>query len=129
MRADRREALVDFLLEAVADEGTTPFPAGVLAGLRSVVRSEAVGYWEWSAQELLEFSLAADEPAVVLPVWDVYPQVRQDDPLPGWGRVGARCPTGHGPGGRWRSPTSSAIASSAAGRYTPRSASRSGCGA
>ncbi|HJZ10129.1 MAG TPA: hypothetical protein VJ283_18730 [Trebonia sp.] len=32
MRADRHEALVDFLLEAVADEGTTPFPANVLAG-------------------------------------------------------------------------------------------------
>jgi len=43
MRADRRDALVDFLLEAVADEGTTPFPADVLAGLRRVVRCEAVG--------------------------------------------------------------------------------------
>ena len=36
MRADRREAVLDFLLEAVADEGTTPFPADVLAGLRWV---------------------------------------------------------------------------------------------
>jgi len=85
MRAERRQALVDFLLEAVADEGTTPFPADVLAGLRRVVRCEAVGHWEWSARELLEFSLAADDPAQVLPVWGVYPQVRQDDPLPGWG--------------------------------------------
>src|SRR6516164_9980104 len=85
MRADRRDALVDFLLEAVADEGTTPFPADVLAGLRRVVRCEAVGHWEWSARELLEFSLAADDPEQVLPVWGVYPQVRQDDPLPGWG--------------------------------------------
>ena len=33
MRADRHEALLDFLLEAVADEGTTPFPANVLAGM------------------------------------------------------------------------------------------------
>src|SRR6516164_488665 len=128
MRAERRQALVDFLLEAVADEGTTPFPADVLAGLRRVVRCEAVGHWEWSARELLEFSLAADDPAQVLPVWGVYPQVRQDDPFPAGGRIGARCRTGTGSGGLWRSPTSSATASSAAGGSTPRSASRWGCG-
>jgi len=98
MRADRRDALVDFLLEAVADEGTTPFPADVLAGLRKVVRCEAVGYWEWSAQELLGFSLAADEPTVILPVWDVYPQVRQDDPLPGWAPRGSPLPHRAWPG-------------------------------
>ena len=92
MRAERRDALVDFPLEAVADEGTTPFPADVLAGLRRVVRCEAVGYWEWSAHELLGFSLAADDPAQVSPVWDVYPQVRQDDPLPGWGPRGSPLP-------------------------------------
>jgi len=92
MAADHREALVEFLLAAVADEGTTPFPAEVLAGLRRVVRSEAVGYWEWSAQALLEFSLGADEPEVILPVWDVYPQVRQHDPLPGWGPRGSPLP-------------------------------------
>ena len=92
MRAERREALVDFLLAAVADEGTTPFPADVLAGLRKVVRCEAVGYWEWSAQELLGFSLTADKPAVILPVWDVYPQVRRDDPLPGWAPRGSPLP-------------------------------------
>ena len=98
MRADRRDALVDFLLEAVADEGTTPFPADVLAGLRKVVRCEAVGYWEWSAQELLGFSLAVDEPTVILPVWDVYPQVRQDDPLPGWAPRGSPLPHRAWPG-------------------------------
>src|SRR5215469_12697582 len=91
MRADH-QALVEFLLEAAADEGTTPFPADVLAGLRRVVRCEAVGYWEWNARELLEFSLAADEPTVILPVWDVYPQVRQDDPLPGWAPRGSPLP-------------------------------------
>jgi DNA-binding CsgD family transcriptional regulator len=83
MRADRREALLDFLLEAVADEGTTPFPADVLAGLRRVARCEAVSYWEWSPLEELEFSLAADDPEPILAVWHAYPQVRQDDPLPG----------------------------------------------
>ena len=92
MRADRRDALLDFLLEAVADEGTTPFPADVLAGLRTVIRCETVAHWEWSAQELLEFSFAAEEPEVILPVWDVYPQVRQDDPLPGWGPRGSPLP-------------------------------------
>jgi DNA-binding CsgD family transcriptional regulator len=84
MRADRHEALLDFLLEAVADEGTTPFPADVLAGMRRVARCESVSYWEWSAQELLESSLAADDPESILLVWRAYPQVRQDDPLPGW---------------------------------------------
>ena len=92
MRADRRDALVDFLLEAVADEGTTPFPADVLNGLRGVVRCETVSYWEWSAHELLKSSLAADDPASSLRVWDAYPQVRQDDPLPGWAPAGSPLP-------------------------------------
>ena len=42
MRAEHREAPVDFPLEAVADEGTTPFPADVLAGLRLPSISAAV---------------------------------------------------------------------------------------
>src|SRR6516164_6707692 len=92
MREERRQALVDFLLEAVADEGTTPFPADVLAGLRSVARCETVCYREWSAQELLAFSLAADEPGLILPVWHVYPQVRQDDPLPAGSLRGSPLP-------------------------------------
>lgn len=94
MRADRRGALLDFLLEAVADEGTTPFPAQVLAGLRRVVRCEAVSYREWSPQELLEFSLAADDPASILPTWDAYPQVRHDDPLAGGTPEGSSLPNG-----------------------------------
>ena len=49
MRAGRYEALLDFLLAAVADEGTTPFPANVLAGLRRVAQCEAVHYREWTA--------------------------------------------------------------------------------
>jgi len=83
MRADRHEALLDFLLEAVADEGTTPFPASVLSRMRRVVRCETVSYHEWSPRELLEFSLAADDPASIRPVWAAYPQVRHDDPLAG----------------------------------------------
>jgi len=92
MHADRREALLDFLLEAVADEGTTPFPAHVLAGLRRVVRCEAVSYMEWSPHELLEFSLAADEPEVIRLVWRAYPQVRHDDPLRGGASDGGPLP-------------------------------------
>jgi DNA-binding CsgD family transcriptional regulator len=91
MRADQH-VLVDFLLDAVADESTTPFPAHILAGLRRVARCETVCYREWSAQEELEFSLAADEPTVVLPVWRAYPQVRQDDPLPGGAPRGSPLP-------------------------------------
>jgi len=48
-----------------------------------VVRCEAVAYREWRPQELLEFSLAADEPEAILRVWGAYPQVLQDDPLGG----------------------------------------------
>jgi DNA-binding CsgD family transcriptional regulator len=92
MRADRREALLDFLLEAVADEGTTPFPANVLAGMRRVVRCEAVSYREWSPQQLLESSLAADDPASISPVWRAYPQVRKDDPLAGGAPHGSSLP-------------------------------------
>jgi DNA-binding CsgD family transcriptional regulator len=83
MRADRYEALLDFLLEAVSVEGATPFPRQVLAGLRRVVRCDAVSYREWSPQEQLESWLAADEPEEILRVWSAYPQVRHDDPLRG----------------------------------------------
>lgn len=48
-----------------------------------MIRCDAVSYMEWSPQDLLEFSLTADDPASILPVWDVYPQVRNDDPLAG----------------------------------------------
>lgn len=83
MRAGRREALLDFLLEAIAVEGTMPFPVQVLAGLRRVVRCDAVSYREWSLQEQLDSSLAADEPEVIRRVWRAYLQVRHDDPLRG----------------------------------------------
>ena len=92
MRADRHEALVDFLLEAVADEGTTPFSANVLAGMRRVVRCEAVTYLEWGPQEMLECSLAADDPASIFPSWRAYPHVRRDDPLAGGAPGGSSLP-------------------------------------
>ena len=92
MRADRREAVLDFLLDAVADEGTAPFPVHVLAGLRRVVPCAAIAYLEWSPRELLEFSLAADDPATILQIWRAYPRVRQDDPLPGGASHGSPLP-------------------------------------
>ncbi len=104
------------------------FPADVLAGLRQVVRCETVSYWEWSPQDLLEFTLAADDPASILPVWDVYPQVRQDDPLPGWGPQETPLPHRE-----WLGRVL-AITDFLSDREfrrrgcTPRSASRSGCG-
>ena len=51
-----------------------------------------MSYWEWGPRELLESSLAADDPAATLSVWRVYPQVRQYDPLPGWGPRGSPLP-------------------------------------
>jgi DNA-binding CsgD family transcriptional regulator len=83
MRADRYEAMLDFLLEAAAVEGAETFPPHVLAGLRRVVRSETASYREWSRQEQLESSLAADEPEAIRRVWPAYLQVRHDDPLHG----------------------------------------------
>ena len=92
MRADRYEALLDFLLEAVSDQGTTPFPAHVLAGMRQVAGCETVSYREWSPQELLEQSLAADEPEAIMQVWPRYRHVRHGDPLPGGARNGSPLP-------------------------------------
>jgi DNA-binding CsgD family transcriptional regulator len=92
MREDRRDALLDFLLEAVADGGTAAFPAHVLAGLRRVVGCEAVSYMEWSPQQLLEQSLAAADSEQVLQVWAGYRQVRQEDPLPGGAERGSPLP-------------------------------------
>src|SRR5258707_14029635 len=68
MPADRSEALLDFLLEAVAEEGDAPFPAHVLAGLRRAVPCEAASFHEWRPPELLEFSLVADQPETWMPV-------------------------------------------------------------
>ena len=48
-----------------------------------MVQCEAVCYREWSTQELLERSLAADDPESISLVWRAYPHVRQEDPLPG----------------------------------------------
>ena len=92
MRADRYEALLDFLLEAVSDEGTTPFPAHVLDGMRRVVRCETVSYREWSPEEQLELALASDEPEAIMQVWPRYRHVRHDDPLPGGARHGSPLP-------------------------------------
>ena len=92
MRADRSAELLDFLLDAVLDEGAAAFPPHVLAGLRQVVRCEAVSYREWSPEEDLEFSLAADEPEETLRVWRAYPQVRHEDPLAGGAANGSPLP-------------------------------------
>ena len=92
VRADRYEALLDFLLDAISDEDTTPFPEHVLAGLRQVVRCETVSYFEWSPHELMELSLAADEPEAILGVWAAYRHVRHDDPLNGGAGDGGPLP-------------------------------------
>src|SRR5215469_13771747 len=93
VRADRYEALLDFLLDAMSDEDTTLFPAHVLAGMRRVVRCDAVSYREWSPQQLqLESLLAADEPAATLGVWAAYRHVRHDDPLNGGAQDGGPLP-------------------------------------
>ena len=117
MRADRHEALLDFLLEAVADEGTTPFPANVLAGMRRVVRCEAVSYREWSPQQLLESSLAA---MTRRRSCRSGAHIHRSDRMihsPVGHLMGARCPTANGSGELWRSPISSAIGIRRRGLY------------
>jgi DNA-binding CsgD family transcriptional regulator len=91
-RADRHAALLDFLMQAVAVEGTAPFPAHVLGGLRRVAQCEVVSYREWSSQEQLEASLAADDPEQIFRIWTAYPQVRQYDPLHGGAQDGGPLP-------------------------------------
>ena len=83
MRAERYEAMLDFLLEAVSDEGTEAFPADVLTSMRRVVRCETVSYREWSPEKQLESSCASDEPEATMQVWHAYPHVRDYDPLAG----------------------------------------------
>ena len=62
--------------------------------MRRVARCEAVSYREWSPRELLEFSLATDEPETVVRVWPAYPLVRDYDPLPGGAERGSPLPDG-----------------------------------
>jgi hypothetical protein len=97
MRADRYEALLDFLLEAASDDRTTPSPAHVLAGLRRLVRCETVSYREWNPEKRLEFSFAADQPEEIRQVRPTYPQVRHNDPIPSSSRHGNALPDRDGP--------------------------------
>jgi hypothetical protein len=123
-----REALLDFLLEAVADEGTTPFPTDVLAGLRRVVRCEAVSYMEWIRRSCWS---SRWPPMTRRRSCRSGMHIHRSGTVihsPAGHRMRTRCPTVNGSGGLWQAPISSAIANSAAGGSTPRSASRSGCG-
>ena len=61
-------------------------------------------------------------------VWPAYRHVRHDDPLPGGARNGSPLPDREWFGQALTISDFSAIASSAAGDCTPRSASRSACG-
>ena len=72
-----------FVTSADCDEGLLRF------GERQLVRAASPAR---SPEELLEFSLAADEPEAILRVWVAYPQVRHDDPLPGGARNGSPLP-------------------------------------
>jgi hypothetical protein len=84
MRSAGRDALVDFLLLAIAEEGAAAFPGHVIASLRQVVPCEAVSYHEWSPQGLGGGSLAADEPDAWLRVWRGYRHVMHGDPIAGY---------------------------------------------
>jgi DNA-binding CsgD family transcriptional regulator len=81
--ARRSEALLDFLLEAIAVEETQPFPSRVLDRLRALVACETISYREWDPETQVDFALATDDPTTVCGVWRAYPAVRYDDPLAG----------------------------------------------
>jgi hypothetical protein len=83
LAASRYDGLLDVLLEAEAVDGPAAFPPRFLDSLRRALGCDAAHYREWTADGLSEFALAADQPSEWLAVWEAYPHVRGDDPLPG----------------------------------------------
>jgi DNA-binding CsgD family transcriptional regulator len=79
----QRDATLEFILLAAAEEGPRPFPEPVLDALRRVVPCDTVAFRAWSAEgSITDRSFAPHELADRLPVWSRYPRFRRDDPHP-----------------------------------------------
>jgi DNA-binding CsgD family transcriptional regulator len=83
LSASRYDLLLDLLLEAEAVDGHARYPPQFVESLRLALGCEAATYREWTADEVNQWVLAADEPTQWLSVWRAYPYVRGDDPIPG----------------------------------------------
>lgn len=81
-RVARREALVDFLLCASAEDSPRPFPEQVIALLLRVVPCNSVAYRAWNESSLTDSAYALVDQAPVWSYWQRYPEFRRDDPFP-----------------------------------------------
>jgi hypothetical protein len=83
LAASRYDGLLSVLLDAETVDGAAAFPPHVLDSFRRALSCDAASYREWTPDGISEYALAADQPSEWLAVWDFYPHVRADDPLPG----------------------------------------------
>lgn len=81
-RSAQREAIIEFILLAAAEEGARPFPEPVVDELSRVVPCDTVAYRAWSRTRVLDRSFAPDDLADRWEVWLQYPDFRRDDPYP-----------------------------------------------
>jgi DNA-binding CsgD family transcriptional regulator len=81
--AAQREAILDFLLLAAAEEGSRPFPEPVVEALRQVVPSDTVAYRAWNRERgILDRAFAPAWLGERWAAWLQYPELRHDDPYP-----------------------------------------------
>ena len=82
-RSAQREAILEFVLRASAEEGARPFPEHVVAPLLGVVPCDTVAYRAWSRKSgILDRSFAPDDIAERSRAWSQYPTFRREDPYP-----------------------------------------------
>ena len=83
LRQAQREATLEFVLLAAAEEGARPFPEPVVEALRRVVPCDTVAYRVWSRKRgILDRSFAPESLADRWQVWLQYPYFRHEDPHP-----------------------------------------------
>ncbi len=79
----QREATLDFILLAAAEEGRRPFPEPVVNALRRVVPCDTVAFRAWSPDgSIVDCSFSGDDLEDRLSVWSQYPRFRRHDPHP-----------------------------------------------
>jgi DNA-binding CsgD family transcriptional regulator len=79
-RSAQREAFLEFVLLAAAEEGPRPFPEPLVEALRHVVPSDTVAYRAWSTDgAILDRSFA---PGDLAGRYLRYPSLRREDPHP-----------------------------------------------
>jgi DNA-binding CsgD family transcriptional regulator len=88
------EGALDFLREAEAVTGPSPFPTPILERLRELVPADAVTWHEWSVNgdRIYRVSLSANDAWRTLSVAREYPRFRHQDPFAG-GAPGAGPPS------------------------------------